>query len=134
MPKKRSKGVTILSAWLMLSAAIGILGTISSGSAIPSLMKSLNLAWLILALLCGIGLFLLKEWARKAAITLYAFSVALGTFNLFIMGHIQWEQIAPDILPAQKTMVCILSAGIYLVWFIAIAFFLTRPKVKEQFK
>lgn len=133
MPKKRSKGVTILSIWLIFSGATGILGSTRAGYFAPPII-ALNTAWLISAIICGIGLFLLKEWARKVTITLYAFSMVLGIFFLLRLGHIQWAQIIPDITQAQKTTIILTVSFIWLAWFLFIFFFLTRPQVKKQFK
>ncbi len=80
--------------------------------------------WGIFALLCSIGLFMLKEWGRKL-------SLAFGTY-FFLAG--MYASIRLTCYLNQPKQTCILwiilpLAALFLLWW-----FFTRPKVKEQFK
>ena len=138
MEKKRSFGVTVFGAAMLFYSFIYLIPSYiflvrlrMSGSFIGLLIfVSMFLSYFITA----IGIFLLYEAARKAAlfITIPILIVALlwsiSAIGQVISNPAGGEDAGLGII--DLCFICILYLSLH-VFFI---FFLTRPKVKEQFK
>ena len=127
--KKRSKGVTFFGIAFLL---IGIISMYVSIFGVLFVWK--NQVFAVPAIVCsavfitaGIGILLLKQWARYLAI-ISALILTLLTITRFIKCLL----VKPEILHAEKLcneffVLGIIANGVILSFF-------TRPKVKEQFK
>ncbi len=123
MDKKRSLGVTITACWLVLR---GILGLFSGGHA-----GIYGFAVSLAAIVIGAGLFRLDNRARLAAIALVAVIFVVQLLSVMLL-HSAIERRIPEAAELS------LAQEIYrfiAAWFMLgiVSFFLTRPKVKEQF-
>ena len=132
MNKRRSVGVTLIGVYLILTSAYIFLGT--------GMFHGPNVATAALViglLISGIGILMLKNWARYSAIIL------LLIFNISIIVNIViFCKMNPLLFPKDQAtltvLLIMLPAGISLISKITInlicIFHLTRPKIKEQFK
>jgi hypothetical protein len=131
MEKKRSKGITILAVLMLLNPLL-IVGYILNRK--PSFFSnekaflhvSLSVMMIIFSIVCGVGLLKLKEWARRFTIYFYILAFIRLAYNIFTLKPEKWS-------PTSANKGGIILLLIPLLWLIIIAFFLTRPKVKEQF-
>ena len=147
MEKKRSKGVTIFSVYIIALSLLNIWGTLSA------IIKNLpntdiilwgNVGWLfripdlivsLLYIAIAIGVLRLYDKSRKYLIYLniYDVSVAIAyqalLFATFLIRGIGFAEISPE----AKAENILLITFTLLSSLICIYFF-TRPKVKEQFK
>ncbi len=138
MERKRSKGVSFLGAWLLVSGAVGIVRSIRIAGTIGSVPLFLvNAAWLSVGIACGLGLLQLKEWARRLTMAMQALSALLTAFFVLRMSDAEWEALLASMRVSSaevprstlSAMVVALSLG----WCACICFFLTRRAVKAQF-
>jgi len=129
MEKKRSKGVTILAVFFMLGGSFGVIGLFGAKTINP-IATIIILVWLATAFSVGIGLLLLKQAARLAAMILITIQAIAG-----ITRDVNDTIVMAQNMPLMSAII-IGAAGVVLSLGIAFAviFFLTRPKVKEQFK
>jgi len=142
MEKKRSVGVTLLGIIFILlglpSLLIALLAGISGyyGKGLKLLidifMRIIFIGTPGALIFSGIGLLSLKKWGRICAIiTAIAISLVLCGYGIagFIVksSSIDKSCISWDI---SFTRFCFFSA----LFFLLVIFYLTRPKVKEQFK
>ncbi len=115
--EKRSVGVTVYSIFIIaLSLGYFITFRQSTFSERTNLITSLINCFYIV---CGVGLLMLKEWARKSMLIISCFFTLVGfVFLYFFRSYV--------LLVLGSILVLLIQLiGIYL---------LTRPKVKEQFK
>jgi hypothetical protein len=135
MENERCKGIKILAVYILLctvpalfaSFIGGISGSYPKGAtegAVDIIMRILFISSPVLFITAGIGLLKLKNWARLMTMFLSpALSfIAIGIFALFL-----------DVLISPKIASLIIPYGVG-VMAIGIIVYLTRPKVKEQFK
>lgn len=133
--KKRSKGVTILAIFLTLSWAITNIST-----SLESKANYATLDWFDLIIinnsyfLCAMGLLRLKEWARKLTIGIKIYDL-VTTFILLLRTIFPSEAIQS--IYRESYLGGVIGASSLLLVFLLypglIIYFLTRPKVKEQF-
>ena len=134
MDKKRSIGVTGLSVYLLLCAVpalfAAIIGGISGSQAKGALAVALDIIMRIffisspvLFIMAGMGLSKLKNWARLMTMFLSPLLsfIAIGISGIFL-----------DMIMPPKIVSLTIPVGT-VIMSIGIIFYLTRPKVKEQF-
>ncbi len=158
MEKKRSVGLSVISAMGALAAFVGIIGMPLRFSAfseiintfyacghwrsyisINDILQVLLIATIfilphIIYAISSITIFFLKRWARK----IIFFIAPISTLSTFLIA------IATSITPAPTSGSMHLVSKLYTVAYlgvlyaiisnIIIIFYLTRPKVKEQFR
>lgn len=136
MEKKKSVGVTILATCILFSIIPGLIaafiGAISDPGhpknvfwvALDVIMRILFISSPVMFLVTGIGLLRLKNWARLTTI-FYSPVLSYIVVGFAPMHFIKY--IPSNIWPI------IFSVGL-IMSILFILFFLTRPKVKEQFK
>lgn len=126
MEKKRSVGISIFAILMILDAAIFILIRSSVG------FIAIGLPIIV----CAIGILMLKDWARKATIWVYAIYMFFSIIGVSLIFTILPEpKLPPNVnLEAIKYLLAILTVIFGLGRFLISLFFLTRPRVKEQFK
>ncbi len=126
MQKKRSAGITIIGSILIVWPLLFLLkifmvslnlGHFHLVSMLPDIQKPIFALQKVLYIICGIGILRLVKLAR-------VFVVCISLF-----GIVMWA--AAIIL---KTSPVLLNKIIHIVAYMAFYWFLTRPKVKEQFK
>ena len=143
MEKKRSKGVIILGIYLFVLASAWLLGLQRQREWVSGWVK-----WEIiistslfgfLFLFLGINILRLKKWARKFVIWLFLILMIRSIFigPLYIEKRYSYD--ASKGLIEEPYKVRARSVALYYIFRIIvnggiIIFFLTRPKVKEQFK
>lgn len=130
--KKRSVGVTVVGSFFLIWGALGIWRVASFGPAIASTFARegiralrdevfftmiLGYGMIIVYLVSGIGMLMLKNWARElflVASVVYVVSYVAGLFR-----------------PGGESFVGLL---VNVIWYGLIAWFLLRPSVKTQFQ
>jgi hypothetical protein len=136
MDKKRSKGVIILGILVSLFGLSGFQDILREGRNIYVLISVL---FSIVLLISGIGVLMLKSWARKlllySIIPALAFNISVNFFIIEVPKQFQHLEEHFLELHAQIPLYekIVPSLG-FLIWGVVIIFFLTRPKVKEQFR
>ncbi|MBL7068813.1 MAG: hypothetical protein ISS34_03040 [Candidatus Omnitrophica bacterium] len=80
----------------------------------------------ILLVVSGINIMTLKQWSRKLAIAV----LAISCFHLSIVSYAFFDML----LRGNHFSPWALLKVVEFLVYIAIIFYLTRPKVKEQFK
>ncbi|MBF0490235.1 MAG: hypothetical protein HQL15_06390 [Candidatus Omnitrophica bacterium] len=142
----RSKGVLIAGSLLMGVGALEAVGlfnplfrTILFSFPSP---PGIAVLWPFIVIFIGIGLLMLKEWVRKTLIIYLVLNIVVVMFFCFAFAsagsHIRnpqplTEGVALGVIYKKMTrsiylvVTYILPSAIYL-------YFLTRPKVKSQFK
>lgn len=145
MGKKRSVGVTILAILMILDsgfnslffAILAPLGVLIPGVNIlfVGITSSMHIILNVALITCAVGLLVLKEWARKTTICVYAIQGVLSAIGTFLILNMPGVKL-PQGLSANFTKYSLISSSVFwgLVKFAIVFFFLTRPKVKEQFK
>lgn len=148
MGKKRSVGVTILGTsvigltlvvvvWWLLNMDV-----LRDFASIRPAMFMISISYLLILAICGIGILFFKNWAR---LTLLIFSILSLLNNIYVIifyksiRPIEYSEITST---GARTLTVIVNkpVGIYwILWIIQlilsiiILYYLTRPKVKEQF-
>jgi len=124
MDKKRSIGLTILGILIIAESIYGLYN-IGRGLFLIRLFN-LRIAVTIIAalsyIICGFGVLRLYSWARITGIIISYYYI-VATFIPVVVFQM-FKQI-PNIL---------MPSIIRWIWYCFVIFYLTRPKVKEQFK
>lgn len=142
MQKKRSKGVTAFAVLFLWLAFIWAYWTVQLYSRyyIPYHFHSLSavvymllaILLILLALFTSVGLFMLKEWARKLALALGTYQWLYQTVSAIkdIYSTRIYSHHIPLYIIVIFSVFCLLLIIVptFLLWW-----FFTRPKVKEQF-
>ena len=124
MGKQRLIGIIVLSTVLFLSSVAILIG--------PVLLTGFVflVAFILIYIITGIGLLRRRNWARFMTMLvspIVSYPIALFTFlpikELF-------TELPTELSPADILIVNLVTAAIT----IGIIYYLTRPKVKEQFK
>jgi len=135
MEKKRSKGITILGICLLLCAVpalfAALIGMVSQSYAkgvtevvIDIIMRILFISSPLTFISAGVGMLNLKNWARIMVMFIFPIPSFIA---ISISGSFLNVIMPPDIV----SLMTLLGTA---VMSLAIIFYLTRPKVKEQFK
>jgi len=111
MEKKRSVGVIIFSILYILVGLLFIL-----------MMPLFSIFYLI----TGIGVFLLKAFARYLAITVSLFGIIISIISAVGLLQRNLQQT-----PALRIVIAVILTCLF---HLSAIYFFTRPKVKEQFK
>jgi len=77
-------------------------------------------------IICGVGILLHKDWARKAIVYIY-FCLSVLCLAMIVMTLLYFF---PESHRLQFSLVFIFL----LLWFLASGYYFNRPKIKEQFK
>ena len=138
---KSSRGIYTVGVWLLISTAPGFYWLYQMGEkAIFSHVASVVGAYNMVALLCGLGLFFKRDWARRGAVWLFAmmFIWALVVVYWFLGPSIKplafWLTDYVELTPStvQKILFALFIA--YILWPVMAFFYLTYPGVKIQFQ
>ena len=159
MENKRSKGVTIFAILLIVSALVGLAAVLdpetikeqyrSLPESIVTIRYYISIIVVIGALVSGIGLFSLKNIFRKLTILVCSF----GLYGYIIELPFILLKSIPSLIEKKALEIVATTPGIpaevhikglwvaiITFWTIdflflfCLLFYLTRPKVKEQFK
>ena len=131
MEKKKSLGVTVLGLFLILLSALSliVLTLFPPMSKNPPLL-TFYVIWAVGVFIAGIGIIRLKEWARKLALTFFTIKTiqlvasSIKDINILIKKSSSFGVI----------IVGIVLSVVFVIVLIGIIIYLTRPKVKEQFR
>ena len=156
MEKKRTLGITIISLYIILLPLILffivraiILSNISFSDSPAHPFRFLysyvnfgqswrtDPALLILEALLGIGVFYRKNAARLGAIALTGFKAILGAISLITISLNVSSSLYNYILKTygrDDTFLPLLIFTVFILGNAFVVFYLTRPKVREQFK
>ncbi len=127
MEKKRSVGVTVVGVLFIIFPVSNIFLAGILGYYYTPLQYLFRGFFVLYPVITGIGILLLKEWARKLAIIFAILTTILAIFVCLAKSFINPEIFFKNVydLIANISMIIIGSLLLY---------FFTRPKVKEQFK
>ena len=139
MAGKRSLGVTIVADIFILFGTLLLLLDIFFVSALTSGVLEISLNWFFSApfglilfppflLLIGIGIFLLRPWARKLVLYVFPLYIVIGFFSLIRYPHG---------IPGNPGYLQHIIKEIVIFSILVIApllIFFNHPKVKEQFR
>ena len=143
MEKKRSKGIILFSILFLVSAIFNFIAPPQNTHWVVYPKMFTAVIFPSLMLLISIGLFILSKWGRILAI-LFALSKVLEW--LWNIGVILWntgcwyywlctnkvEEIPPNTLQHYISS-AVMGLIVIILWLIPV-YYLTRPKVREQFK
>ena len=136
---KRSKSVTVL-AWLLivgsvsntLTSLVSFVFKLPADNVNPALSNYFYYAASPFSILVGIFLLKLKNWARVAAIML---SILVAIETVLTTPYVMKQLIALNLYGSFVTRaVLLIATGCSLAFNVAILYFFTRPRIKEQFK
>jgi len=131
MRKKRPKGVTVLGVGLMVCVIPGAIAAVIGGISSPLPNNTLDIPMRVLFisspiafLFIAIRILKLKNWRR---LTIYFLSpllsfITVGSGSIFIGAFLPMLNLSFIVIPGT------------IIMSIAIAYYLTRPKVKEMFR
>jgi hypothetical protein len=138
--RKKPLGVRVIAAWLLLSTGPGVWWSLPLGrDIILSRVAVVVWAYNTVALLCALGLFFWREWARKGAVWLFSvyfiwavvavhlfLGPALWPLSLWLAGSLSLSQTAVE---KGLFVLCVF----YILWPVLAVFYLTYPGVKISF-
>ena len=148
---QRSKGVTILAVLLVLTNLSGLLLIVTHPSYTTQWGAIVNVLAYFVTIVFGVGLFLLKEWARIGTICIEALQAFLTIISIPKIASYQgqtanrilereYSNLSPlmkqrlaEQMQSHLTIPYALSIIGVIIWIAIIIYFLTRPSVKEQF-
>lgn len=118
--KKRSTGVVVFGLLLILTPLSNILISILLYHRIQQLYLSIFFSFI--SVISGIGILLLKEWARKLVVILATLAIFVSLTSFFIIPEVIFKSIFK------------LIVNIWMfIYGSLLLYFFTRPKVKERF-
>jgi len=118
MEKKRSAGLIIVGTLITLLGVTNLFVLISANIPLPGRLTSI--CFNIYLTICGVGILLLANWARVSVIIIAGLSALFASVSI-----IPFFKMPSLGLPAFAATVLVCLVVLY---------FLTRPKVREQFK
>lgn len=125
MKKKRSKRIVFFGCKaIIFGVALIIVPFVNLFYGLPLSLLCLTAG--IYFVICGIGILLLKDWARKGLAFLY--------FLISIACIITFALILLTLYPRSYRLQFSIIPIFLLPWFLASGYYLIRPKTKEQFK
>ena len=132
MEKKRSVGITIVGILFILNSLLSVGFIFSLTASMNSVSAIVSIGWALILFLTGIGILQLRSIARMTAIALIVIQAINATARTIIDLNFMIQELSS---PKAATMAIgsltlILGIGICIV----IVYYLTRPKVKAQFK
>lgn len=133
MEKKRSVGLTIIGALFIIGSILSVaMLFLAHSPVILSLTMIVFFGFALIGFYAGVGILMLKPSARILAIALLIVKIPYGIINTFKDFNIliSGSPIPIPLVLLPLFLGIVLVAGIN----IGIIFYLTRPKVKEQFK
>ena len=130
MEKKRSIGVTLFSIYFII-IGMGSLVLIYLKPNWTASHQYYYVVYNIILLVLAVYVFQLKEWARKWIIYLQILDVVIVSIFLIQQGTLPANL---PITPALRIFVLVSPFVALMVAPAVSIYFLTRPKVKEQFK
>lgn len=132
-----SKGILVFGVIFLVFSLILIYGVMHM-SMYNNAHKALSIylfnriCFTFLSFAITIGLFRLKEWARKLALALGSYCLLFAIYGAIKNSHtIKIKNIMPlsSNITITVVFIIVIISLIFLLWW-----FFTRPKVKEQFK
>ena len=141
LPSKNYRGIYTVGLWLLISTAPGFYWSYQMGeNLVFSHLTPVIWAYNIVALLCGLGLFLRRDWARRGAVWLFSamFVWALVAIYWFLGPSIKplafWltDYVTLEQGMIQKILFALFIA--YILWPVMVVFYLTYPGVKIRFR
>lgn len=87
----------------------------------------------LLGVVAGIGMFLLKPWARLLAIGQATASLIIIPLSVFYRGRVVMERHLSMIEPSRQVGIQ-LGIALAIAWSVFVLWFLNRSSVKEQFQ
>ncbi len=146
MEKKRSLGIIICGLLAIIIGLLELYGCLEfyNWSSLDKELLQLDslklVTFIIIAisfLVSGIFILKLRNWARILFMILMVYWVIFGLLKLFI-PHIIDKILLPSTVEVVYKYFELSDLLIYFIWYglpaIGSIYFLTRPKVKEQFK
>ena len=126
MEKKKSIGITIIGAVLIVWPSLYLLkipitllnlDRFYLLSMLPNIPKPIFIIQKVLYIICGIGILRLAKLARILVVYISLFGIVMWIAAIFL-----------------KTPPVLLNKIIHIVVYMSLCWFLSRPKIKEQFK
>jgi hypothetical protein len=124
----RSAGVSMLGGYMILSSIQAIIGICYFNPDASYAIKILGVITVPISIILGFNILKLKEWARKGFVYYCIIIVLVTPFcftNSLLRAKLKGTPIPISILELTIFLLLILSLPL---------FFITRPKVKAQFK
>jgi hypothetical protein len=124
----RSAGVSMFGGYMILSSIQAIIGICYFNPEASFAIKILGIVSVPISIILGFNILKLKEWARKWFVYYCIIIVLIGPYcftNSLLKSKLKGTPIPVSILGL--TIVLLLCVSLPL-------FFITRPKVKAQFK
>lgn len=143
METKRSKGITILSIAIICFVLYPVTTWLLRIQVLKSfiyqypIIFGASLLFMVILLVCAIGVYLLKNWARVSLLIILLISTVSTSWRLIAGSRILERQSIVSSTGQAAMRVArysFLVSSVFIVLYIAAMYFLTRPKVKEQFK
>lgn len=138
---RRPRGIRVIAWWLVFSILPGAGWSFQQGlDIVLSPTAAIIWAYNLVALICGLGLFFRKEWARNGAVwlfsayfvwTLYTVKVLIGPF----LQHFSlWLADFGYLSAATLQNVLFVLLMTHMIWPVVAIFYLTYPGVKIAFQ
>ncbi|HPB68944.1 MAG TPA: hypothetical protein PLT76_08215 [Candidatus Omnitrophota bacterium] len=135
------RGIYAIGLWLLISTAPGLYWSYQMREKlIFSQLTPVIWAYIIVAFICGLGLFFKREWARKGSVWLlsvlfiwalvviyWLLGPSIKPLAFWLTGYVTLEQST-----IQKILFTLFIA--YVLWPVIAVFYLTYPGVKTQFR
>jgi len=132
MEKKRSVGLTIIGILFIIGSILPVAILFSSRLPVISSAMIILFGFALLGFYTGVGILMLKSPARLIGIALVAVKIPYGIIKTFMDFNIL---VTKSSMPKPLVLlICSLSILLIVSLDVGIIYYLTRPKVKEQFK
>lgn len=136
MERKRSKGVTILGIYLIASNIMTLLTLQFNKGIVGDSWTGLYIVFSsVIMIFLVINLLRLKEWARKFIVYYVGISLVVAMFlNPIYLKRMHSHAVSKGIKSVDSKPFSTATVNVIHALFAgAIVYFLSRPKVKEQF-
>ena len=137
---KKSPGVTWVSFWLLLSAALPFYQLLQLGeAAILSPSATMRFAYVLVATICAIGLLARQDWARRASVLFFVLYFFWAVWSVNLLAGPAFDSLAK--IMAEKFAIAVVDAKeillgmfvVYIFWSVLVIFYLTCPAVRIKF-
>lgn len=130
MQKKRPKGVTIFGILFLIGALFSAFYTLKYFSIFTKWwLIYTSILYILLVFAAGVGLLMLKGWARKLSLGFAIFFIIRQTYNgVRDLSYVYNQEPSVFVISSGiLILILCLSVNCLLFWY------LSRPKIKEQF-